>query len=122
MRGHNLLKWLFLTVLSVSTLHFREAGQAGHYRIEQTFRQQRYGPKQVLHYQTSKPARRGLQLAHYKEAQSVLFAALSTALSFEAIDLSRQNYGLAPSVNFNIQSQHFHSRSRSGEALLIFRS
>lgn len=111
MRGHYFLKWLFLTVFSVSILHFREAVPAGRYRFEQT--NQNLVRKTVFNFKHFKPsAKKSIHVAHLKNAQFDRLLCLSTLLT----DASESHlaFNLRPTVSrICTQNQHFHSRSLS---------
>ncbi|WP_090386332.1 hypothetical protein [Dyadobacter sp. SG02] len=122
MRGHYLLKWLFLTVLSVSVLHFRETSPAGRYRFEQTSNNGHFSRKNVFSFKHFKPSANPSELfAHFKNAQSARFSCLSLMLS-EAADI-HPALRLYPAIKYiYIQNQHFRSRTLSCDDNSIFQS
>lgn len=111
MRGHYFLKWLFLTVLSVSILHFREAVPAGRYRFEQT--NQNLVRKTVFYFKHFKSsAKKSIHVAQFKNAQFERFFCLSILLTDASESLLAFN--LRPTVSrIYTQNQHFRSRSLS---------
>jgi len=123
MRGHYFLKWLFLTVLSVSALHFRESNGANVNQTEQVSASQSIGAKQsLLDFKHENPA--GIQPAifvYFKNIQRIHLLHLSNALSCSAIKLPKLS--LLPSPNRgSIQNQHFRSRTLTSDTDSISQS
>lgn len=123
MRGHYFLKWLFLTVLSVSTVHFRESSNAGHNRIERVSFEQNFGQKH--HYlDFSKFKSNCVQsqvFSRFKNAQHAQFILLSTSLSTALACCPELRIHRTLS-NFHIQNQHFRSRTLPSDDFSISRS
>nr|WP_295930918.1 hypothetical protein [uncultured Dyadobacter sp.] len=113
MKGHYLLKWLFLTVLSVGVLHFREAIPTGHCRIEQVATNQSLSEKKAFHFERYKPSEnQSVRFAHFKYAQFRRFSILSGKLSSAAAKQPVSSLG--PNRIF-LQNQHFRSRTLSSD-------
>lgn len=112
MRGHYFLKWLFLTVLSVSTVHFRESSNAGLNRIEQVSFEQNFSQKH--HYlDFSKFKSHCVQsqvFFRFKNAQHTRFIFLSNSLSTAIARYPELKIHRTLS-NFHIQNQLFRSRA-----------
>ncbi|MGV3600547.1 MAG: hypothetical protein ACO1N1_05035 [Dyadobacter fermentans] len=122
MRGHYLLKWLFLTVLSVSVLHFREAVPVDRYRVEQVSDRQHYGSREVFSFKHSTPSdNRKAQFAHFRNTQLLIFKCLSTSLSIAAGSDPAFSFRLTLS-RFHIQNQHFRSRTPACDDPFILHS
>lgn len=116
MKGHYFLKWLFLTVLSVSTLHFRESGNVGHFRIEQVSSSQYIGKKRILDFKYFKKTSEVQPAAFicFKNTQYTVLTCLSNSLSTSISrypELRRQRaLGM-----LHIQNQHFRSRTLASD-------
>jgi hypothetical protein len=114
MQGHYFLKWLFLTVLSISTAHFRESSNIGHNRIERVSFDQNVSQKH-RYPDFSKFRAYGVQpsvFAYFKNAQHAQFIFLSNSLSI-AIACYPELIIHRRLSNFHIQNQHFRSRTLS---------
>ena len=123
MKGHYFLKWLFLTVLSVSTLHFRESSNIGQYRIEQISSNQNIGKKSALAFSYFKKSSdvRTASFVFFKNAQYKRFTCLSNSLSAA---ISRYPQLRLPQVpgTLHIQNQHFRSRTLASDEHSISQS
>lgn len=123
MRGHYFLKWLFLTVLSVSVLHFREITGVGPYKTEQVHAVQRISQRQDLHslkgFKLS--GNRHLAFARFKNKQHTHLTYLSNELSSSITQHHDFRLTRVPGY-IHIQNQHFRSRTRSSDPHSIFRS
>ncbi len=123
MKGHYFLKWLFLTVLSVSILHFRENSNFGHYRIEQVSSSDSTSKKSFRGFSYfKKPSEvQPAGFVEFKNTQYIRLAYLSNLLStsisrYPAFRLHRTS-GILP-----IQNQHFRSRTLPSDDFSISRS
>lgn len=122
MKGHYFLKWLFLTVLSVSVLHFRESSPAGHFRIEQVYSGQLRNSGKVLNFEQFRPSNnQSARFAHFKWAQFERFSCLSTELS-NAVDCYCELSISQALSRIQTQNQHFRSRTLSSDDHSIFHS
>jgi hypothetical protein len=123
MKGHYFFKWLFLTVLSVSVLHFRENAPVGHYRTEQLFSGSNIVQKRIPGFEycrkLSKTCPAGF--VYFKNTQYNRLTDLSNSLtaSTSGDPLVRLHQALA---ELHVQNQHFRSRSLSSGDHSIFRS
>ncbi|WP_143016918.1 hypothetical protein [Dyadobacter soli] len=115
MKGHYFLKWLFLTVLSVSVLHFREASPADRFRIEQVSAGHSYSSGKALHFEHFRPSdNQYARFAHFKREQYLRFSCLSIKLS----DVVTKRPALSadrPLNRVQIQNQHFRSRTLASD-------
>ncbi|WP_342088352.1 hypothetical protein [Dyadobacter sp. OTU695] len=122
MRGHYFLKWLFLTVLSVSTLHFRERSNVGHHRIEQISFEHNVSQKLCLDFSSFKAfAVQSPTFVYFKNAQHAQFIFLSNSLSTAIGSYPELSSHLGLS-SFHIQNQHFRSRTLPSDDFSIFQS
>jgi hypothetical protein len=113
MKGNYFLKWLLLTVLSVSTLHFRESSNVGQYRIEQTSYSQNIGKKDFLDFKYP-PTVRLPAVVCFKNAQYIRLTDLSNSLNayISCYPELRPDRALGTPP---IQNQHFRSRTLSSD-------
>ncbi|PSL25192.1 hypothetical protein [Dyadobacter jiangsuensis] len=123
MKGHYFFKWLFLTVLSVSVLHFRESSSIGQYRTEQLFSGQSILQKRVPGYgycqKLSKARSAGF--VYFKNTQYNRLTELSNSLNTSVS--GHPELRLRPAcAEFHVQNQHFRSRSLTSDDHSIFRS
>lgn len=112
MKGNYFFKWLFLTVLSVSVLHFRESNPVGHYRTEQLFSCQSIVQKRVpgLGYCQNLSKPRAAGFVYFKKAQYNRLTDLSNSLTASASPYLESKLHLA-FAGFHVQNQHFRSRT-----------
>lgn len=116
MKGHYFLKWLFLTVLSVSILHFRESSNVGHYRIEQTSSSQPVGKRSFRDFRYFKKASvvQPTAIVCFKNSQYIRLTDLSDSLNASIFRYPE----LRPNRAFGmlqIQNQHFRSRTLASD-------
>lgn len=123
MRGRYFLKWLFLTVLSVSTLHFREIAGVGPYKTKQVYAVQRVSQRQgLLSLKNLKPAgNRHFAFTCFKNQQHAHLTYLSNELSSSITQHPDFHFTRVPGC-VHIQNQHFRSRTRSADPHSIFLS
>ena len=123
MKGHYFFKWLFLTVLSVSVLHFRENSSIGHYNTEQLFSGQRILQKRVPGYEYCQKLSkvRPASSVYFKNTQYNRLTELSNSLTIlvSGDPELRLQWAFAA---FHVQNQHFRSRSLTSDDHSIFRS
>jgi hypothetical protein len=122
-KGHFFFKWLFLTVLSVSVLHFRENSSFGHYRTEQiSFRESITGKRVPgFEYCQKLSKARHTSFAYFKATQQKRLTDLSHALSASLSQYPELTLHQAPG-QVHIQNQHFRSRTLSSDDHSISRS
>jgi len=122
MRGHYFFKWLFLTVVSVSVLHLREA-RAACYQTEQVARHQSTSGRQCLLVIGSRKLSVGPPpvFADFKNTHHILLAFLSFSLSHVAGGRHDFQPDKEPGHIFT-QNQHFRSRTLSSDEHSIFHS
>ena len=120
MRRHYFFKWLFLTVLSVSVLHLREARIVCYQTEQVSCKQIISGKRRLLAIGDYKPSIAQTPVfANFKDAQHILLAFLSTSLS----GVVNRHSELSPGeVQGHIQNQHFRSRTLSSDDHFIFHS
>lgn len=123
MKGHYFFKWLFLTVLSVSVLHFRENVSVGHYRTEQLFSGSNIVQKRIPGFEycqkLSKACPAGF--VFFKNTLYNRLTDLSNSLS-ASIPGYAELWLHRALAEFHLQNQHFRSRSLSSDDHSIFHS
>ena len=120
MKGHYFFKWLFLTVLSVSVPHFREARVACYHTEQVSYNQGITGQQSLLAIGNYKPSiAQAPVFANFKNAQHILLTILSISLSGVVNRLSDFSPEREAS-RIHIQNQHFRSRTLSSGDHFIF--
>lgn|GEM_PF-2939714 len=123
MKRHYFFKWLFLTVLPVSVLHFRENASVGHYRIEQLFSGSNIIYKRIPGFEYCQKLSQTCSagFVYFKNTQYNRLTDLSNSLSasISGYPELRLRRALA---ELHVQNQHFRSRSLSSDDHSIFHS
>ncbi|MGG7662790.1 hypothetical protein [Dyadobacter sp. BHUBP1] len=114
MKGNYFFKWLFLTVLSVSVLHFRESNSLGHCQTEQLFSAHNIVQKRIpgFEYCQKLSKARAAGSVYFKNPQHCRLADLSNSLTAFRHPEFSFNQALA---ELHVQNQHFRSRSLSSD-------
>lgn len=112
MKGHYFFKWLFLTVLSVSALHFRENSSTGHYRTEQISSGLSTARKRIpgFEYCQKLSKVRPTNFVYPKNIQYNRLTDLSNSLANSVSQYPELLLRL-PLTAFHIRNQHFRSRT-----------
>lgn len=122
MKGHYFFKWLFLTVLSVSVLHLREARVASYQTEQVSYNQGISGRPGLLAIGNYKPSiAQPPVFANFKNAQHTFLTLLSMSLSGVVNRYADFSPEQEPG-GIHIQNQHFRSRTLSSDDHFIFHS
>ncbi|HWV29387.1 MAG TPA: hypothetical protein VN038_07025 [Dyadobacter sp.] len=123
MKGNYFFKWLFLTVLSVSVLHFRESNSLGHYRTEQLFSGHNIVQKRIpgFEYCQKLSKARAAGFVYFKNAQYNRLTDLSNSLTASVYRYPALSFHRAL-AELHVQNQHFRSRSLASDGHSIFHS